>query len=78
MKTAARPHRVFHWIGLMLTLPILGAAVFGLYLWLAGALPSTVTTDVVLGVMVIAMVTAGGVYLLCRGIGWTIAKVMEV
>jgi len=81
MKATARTHRlhrIFHWIGVVLALPIVGVAILWVYRWLAGQLPPTATADDMTLVVLMVLGLAAGVYFLCRGIAWAIVKLMDV
>ena len=74
---APRMHRAFHWLGIILTLPILAAVIWGLEEWLRGEFPATVTIADVLLVIAMAAAAAGFVYLTCRAIGWVATALMN-
>jgi hypothetical protein len=69
-------HRAFHRLGIILTLPILAAVIWGFGEWLSGQFPSTVTIDDVALVAAMAAAAAVLVYLTCRALGWAAAAVV--
>ena len=69
-------HRVFHRIGIVLTLPILAVVIWGFVEWLRGRFPPTVTIDDVALVSAMAAAAAVLVYLACRALGWAAAVVL--
>jgi hypothetical protein len=72
----ARIHRVFHLIGVILTLPIIAVVIWGFVEWLRGGFPPTVTIDDIALVSAMAAAAAVLVYLTCRGLGWVVAVVV--
>jgi hypothetical protein len=69
-------HRVFHRIGIGLTLPILAVVIWGFVEWLRGRFPPTVTIDDIALVSAMAAAAAVLVYLTCRALGWVAAVVL--
>jgi hypothetical protein len=69
--TAERLHRIAHWTGIALTLPVLAAAALGIALWLDGLPPTFTAADgiLVLGGLGLAATAAYGI---CRGLGYAI------
>ena len=69
--TAGRLHRIAHWAGIALALPVLAAAALGLALWLDGLPPTFTAAD---GILVLAALglMAAAAYGLCRGIGYAV------
>ena len=74
---ASSLHRAAHWLGVILTLPILAAVIWGLEEWLRGQFPPTVTIEDVSLVMMMAAAAAALVYLICRAIGWMAAALVN-
>ena len=69
--TAGRLHRIAHWAGIALALPVLAAAALGLALWFDGLPPTFTAAD---GILVLAALGLGAAaaYGICRGIGYAI------
>jgi hypothetical protein len=76
VAAASNVHRAAHWLGVILTLPILAAVIWGLEEWLRGEFPPMVTIDDVSLVLMMAAAAAALVYLICRAIGWIAAAVV--
>jgi hypothetical protein len=66
----ARLHRVFHWIGLALAVPVLLALGIGIVWWLRGEFPPTVTGFTVVEVLAFGAGIMVLVYLCCRVLGF--------
>ena len=73
----ARIHRVFHRLGIILTLPILAVVIWGFVEWLRGQFPPTVTIDDIALVSAMAAAAAVLVYLTCRAVGWFLAELLQ-
>ena len=73
----ARIHRVFHRLGIILTLPILAVVIWGFVEWLRGQFPPTVTIDDIALVSAMAAAAAVLVYLTCRAVGKFLAELLQ-
>jgi hypothetical protein len=69
--TTVRLHRIAHWAGIALALPVLAAAALGLALWFDGLPPTFTAADGILVLAALGLVAAA-VYGFCRGIGYAI------